>query len=279
MVKKAKKRSLAQSIREQLGCPVCYKLMSPPIFQCNEGHTICSKCEPRVQLCPLCRGKMPKEARIRNLALEQAASDVKVECSFDQCDVKMKFCDMKAHQQQCGWRPIRCLKCRVMECPGDIFTGSKEEIIKHLEEQHSEQSVEAETVGNVRFTFTCRGGNGKTGWWAKLLHWKSHFIYYLATPFSPKAMQFQLFLIHQGDQEDFRKPLFNLSIAARGKKLQSSGRVMDFRDFFNVRDANEALIVHIDWLYWLFGEENEDNFSISVEFYSDQDAKQITGNT
>merc|ERR1712226_727138 len=33
---------------EELECPVCFEVASPPIFTCTELHLICSDCRPKV---------------------------------------------------------------------------------------------------------------------------------------------------------------------------------------------------------------------------------------
>ena len=47
-----------------LECPVCFEVpsMGEPIYQCREGHLVCSQCEPKlskrkVNDCPKCRIK------------------------------------------------------------------------------------------------------------------------------------------------------------------------------------------------------------------------------
>lgn len=42
-------------ILRELECPVCAKLMAPPIYLCTEGHTLCSSCRIRISECPICR--------------------------------------------------------------------------------------------------------------------------------------------------------------------------------------------------------------------------------
>lgn len=49
-----------------LECPVCYEYMTPPIFQCREGHPICKDCTEKVKICPTCRGSFI-DARCRIL--------------------------------------------------------------------------------------------------------------------------------------------------------------------------------------------------------------------
>ena len=44
--------------REELECPVCCEELGAPrrIFQCSQGHPVCSSCRPRLRHCPSCRG-------------------------------------------------------------------------------------------------------------------------------------------------------------------------------------------------------------------------------
>merc|ERR1719319_1703683 len=41
-------------VEADLECPVCYELSRPPIYQCPEGHIICSACKPLLKACPQC---------------------------------------------------------------------------------------------------------------------------------------------------------------------------------------------------------------------------------
>nr|GEW99952.1 E3 ubiquitin-protein ligase SINAT2 [Tanacetum cinerariifolium] len=45
-----------KNLYELLECPVCTTIMSPPIYQCPNGHTLCSICKFQVKsCCPICR--------------------------------------------------------------------------------------------------------------------------------------------------------------------------------------------------------------------------------
>ena len=57
-----------------LDCPVCYDILTPPIFQCANGHVICKDCIERLEEsghreCPTCRVSMIR--RIRCLFADQ----------------------------------------------------------------------------------------------------------------------------------------------------------------------------------------------------------------
>ena len=59
-------------LRKSLECPVCFETpKAGPLFQCQNGHILCSVCIDKVQECPQCRAKLPA-TKIRNLLGEQA---------------------------------------------------------------------------------------------------------------------------------------------------------------------------------------------------------------
>ena len=61
--------SLTDHVQKVLECPVCKTVpRSPPIYQCENGHMLCSNCRIRVQTCPTCRVEM---GSIRNLIAEK----------------------------------------------------------------------------------------------------------------------------------------------------------------------------------------------------------------
>ena len=59
--KKVEESSLPESerneIESELECPVCLEISRPPIYQCPEGHLICSSCKPLLKACSLCEAK------------------------------------------------------------------------------------------------------------------------------------------------------------------------------------------------------------------------------
>ena len=42
-------------LQTNLECPICTETASSPIYQCKEGHLVCSSCVVRVARCAICR--------------------------------------------------------------------------------------------------------------------------------------------------------------------------------------------------------------------------------
>ena len=70
--KKAKSAEMREVERE-LECPVCMDVSRPPIYQCEEGHIICSSCKPLLKVCPHNCGKKYSEPAIRCRFAEKLA--------------------------------------------------------------------------------------------------------------------------------------------------------------------------------------------------------------
>ncbi|XP_072382344.1 uncharacterized protein [Diabrotica undecimpunctata] len=78
IIRKAKKIFL-----QLLECPCCKEYMSPPIYQCLAGHTVCNVCKPTYEKCPSCEELIQKT---RNFTLEELSK--KVELPADDKKVK-----------------------------------------------------------------------------------------------------------------------------------------------------------------------------------------------
>jgi len=64
--KKVEESSLPEDerseVESELECPVCLEISRPPIYQCPEGHIICSACKPLLKACCQCDRKYTEPA-------------------------------------------------------------------------------------------------------------------------------------------------------------------------------------------------------------------------
>lgn len=95
---------LNECLPEVLECPVCYECLEPPILLCRNGHSICSKCRPRLNNCPICRRTI---LLTRNFALEAVAEQYLEKCGNYEvgCEVKKtNVQDIINHMEICPYR-------------------------------------------------------------------------------------------------------------------------------------------------------------------------------
>lgn len=120
------------SIINMLECPVCLDTMKPPIFQCQNGHSVCNNCKGELSSCPTCRGAL---IDTRNLIAEQLAYKVIHPCnnSARGCYEKMSLEDLKKHEAVCSYRLYECLVAKENGC---TWTGLRSDILNHTAEKH-----------------------------------------------------------------------------------------------------------------------------------------------
>lgn len=126
-----------------LECPVCYENITPPIYQCKEGHLVCNDCRKSCRKCPTCRGPL---GNIRNRALEQCVANVKVSCKFKElgCHCKILLSKANNHAENCLYRPYKCPRSR-SNCK---WEGQLHEVVDHLLTRHNMNVTEETQIGN-----------------------------------------------------------------------------------------------------------------------------------
>lgn len=89
--------------RDYSCCSVCTGTMTPPIFQCRNGHVFCRNCSERIDICIECRVQL--EPKIRNIAIEKVINNLIVDCSNKPggCDVKITIECLQVHLQVCPY--------------------------------------------------------------------------------------------------------------------------------------------------------------------------------
>jgi hypothetical protein len=109
-------------------CPVCFDPVTPPIHQCNNGHILCNRCinrRPRMDNCPICRTRIPRNPKVRNLQMEAVAEVIGPQFSCDTCDNKQALSQLPGHRFQCDpighWRENQEMRAGVAERIGRLL--------------------------------------------------------------------------------------------------------------------------------------------------------------
>ncbi|XP_056631301.1 E3 ubiquitin-protein ligase SIAH1-like isoform X1 [Diorhabda sublineata] len=133
--------SLEKMLLEELSCPACYNYMSPPINQCQEGHSICHECFNQVKICPTCRGK--KSESCRNYSLEAIYRVLNIPCrnQFLGCDFISTGAYINNHQKYCWFRKNKCPFYNYDNCH---WEDSMNNLKDHLTREHSNNFYQKE---------------------------------------------------------------------------------------------------------------------------------------
>ncbi|XP_002965124.2 E3 ubiquitin-protein ligase SINA-like 10 [Selaginella moellendorffii] len=93
---------------DTLDCSVCMESLTPPIFQCSNGHIACQSCRSKISdVCPTCSKPL---GSIRCLAIEKLIETLSVSCKFADhgCGAMPKFVHKAIHERSCEFRPCAC---------------------------------------------------------------------------------------------------------------------------------------------------------------------------
>ncbi|TKW24201.1 hypothetical protein SEVIR_3G037200v4 [Setaria viridis] len=118
---------------DALDCGVCFLPLKPPIFQCDEGHVVCSPCRDKLApkgRCHVCGIATHNYHRCH--AMERLVESICVPCpnAAHGCGARPAYYDQHVHCQTCPHAPRRC--------PGKdcSFLGSTEALLDHFTGAH-----------------------------------------------------------------------------------------------------------------------------------------------
>ncbi|KAK5648450.1 hypothetical protein RI129_003342 [Pyrocoelia pectoralis] len=144
-----KKRKLLNSelktdkLEQRLGgifcCAVCLDLPKAAVYQCSNGHLMCAGCFTHVladarlrdemATCPNCRVEISKASATRNLAVENAVSELPSECQF--CNKEFPRNTLERHEEGLCEERISSCKFSRIGCP---WRGPVHESVQHESE-------------------------------------------------------------------------------------------------------------------------------------------------
>lgn len=139
-----------RSLEKILECLVCMDTIRPPIFQCKEGHLLCSQCRSKLPRCPACRDAVGLACGVRNRALEQLAREFEFRCQFPGCSEQILYDHLNKHEQRCEFAPLTCPHAS-SQC--DWTGSSADDVLKHLIQKHSVRQCRSDTI-NATYTNT-----------------------------------------------------------------------------------------------------------------------------
>jgi hypothetical protein len=91
-----------------LMCPICHTLpQSSPIYQCQNGHTLCKMCWNRLNICPSCGEPLGKT---RNLFAERMLERITCPCqnAGQGCKIRLPRDALRGHHAECKFIKIMC---------------------------------------------------------------------------------------------------------------------------------------------------------------------------
>ncbi|KAF5298504.1 hypothetical protein FQR65_LT00046 [Abscondita terminalis] len=101
------KSAYSDTLLDEIECPICNEYMTPPIFICPTGHSICNSCRPKIRICPSCRSEIQNS---RNFALEKLTTVLEYRCKYwgFGCNLRLNYRKVELHQQHCSYAFEEC---------------------------------------------------------------------------------------------------------------------------------------------------------------------------
>lgn len=128
-------------LQNSLECPVCFEYLCPPVFQCQNGHSICYKCHSHMPTCPECRSDMAQSCR--NYTIEKILESIQVKCRFPSCEVVTTLAARAGHQANCPFNPY--VECLVQTCNMVV-----EDLPAHMKSHHNVKEFNMSDIRGVR---------------------------------------------------------------------------------------------------------------------------------
>ncbi|CAN6340661.1 unnamed protein product [Urochloa humidicola] len=117
-------------------CGVCYLPLKPPIFQCINGHAVCSPCRDKLKAtgkgkCHVCRIVLGSY-NTRCQAVERVVESVRVPCphAAHGCTARLAYYDRRSHRKAC---PYATYGCPIKSCG---FVGAVGALLDHVAGVH-----------------------------------------------------------------------------------------------------------------------------------------------
>ncbi|RZC38978.1 Sina, MreB Mbl, and/or zf-C3HC4 2 domain containing protein, partial [Asbolus verrucosus] len=126
----------------ELECPVCFEYITPPIYQCVTGHSICADCKRQISKCPTCKAEIKNT---QNFTLEKMAYLLMYPCRFAEygCDFTAKPMEIRKHEKYCICGPHFCPLKDYENC---YWKDSGKQISSHVMSSHYNYVLEINTI-------------------------------------------------------------------------------------------------------------------------------------
>eukprot|EP00124_Ichthyophonus_hoferi_P002681 Ihof_evm6s193 gene=Ihof_evmTU6s193 len=120
-------------VGSMLNCSICLSQPEAEVYQCSNGHLLCTDCHKRVGAedscaCPTCRVRMSRNNPTRNYVAEKARDQLPASCENKGCNDALTVATIVLHQTtQCPFRPSKCQYYRI----GCDWSGVYSDLTKH----------------------------------------------------------------------------------------------------------------------------------------------------
>ncbi|PKI40479.1 hypothetical protein CRG98_039115 [Punica granatum] len=247
--------------------------MYPPIYQCHNGHTLCSTCKTRVHnRCPTCRQEL---GDIRCLALEKVAESLELPCKYCSlgCPEIFPYYSKLKHETLCNFRPYTCPYAG-SECS---VTGDIPFLVAHLRDDHK-VDMHSGCTFNHRYVKSNPREVENATWMLTVFHcFGQYFCLHFEAFQLGMAPVYMAFLRFMGDETEARNYSYSLEVGGNGRKLIWEGTPRSVRDSHRkVRDSHDGLIIQRNMaLFFSGGDRKELKLRVTGRIWKEQQSQEV----
>lgn len=123
---------------EIIKCPFCQEYMYQYIATCVTGHSLCSKCKSKEDVCPQCQQPFGTQ---QNFLLEDIISQMEFPCTYKNqgCSKYEGMENLKKHEMYCRYKTDWCCPMNYFKCN---WKGSYHDMYNHICLNHKSQTVQ-----------------------------------------------------------------------------------------------------------------------------------------
>ncbi|KAG0602562.1 hypothetical protein M758_10G023300 [Ceratodon purpureus] len=198
------KRKMCDLDLDTLGCPLCNLLLSPPVLQCYNGHTMCQSCYEQLteKQCPSC--SLPIGDYRCNI-VEKIIESLEVQCKHAGCNEMLHNTKSDEHEEMCEYRLFHC------PLAGCGYEGLMGGITQHFQARHGARACPMDQHGDKEQCFLYVNPDFSGG------------VRYIVVQSSNGSGAF--LLQHGFDEEFYRYNIFWTSFGARNRFYRLSVKV------------------------------------------------------
>ncbi|KAB0793563.1 hypothetical protein PPYR_13183 [Photinus pyralis] len=124
-----------------LFCCNCLQLVSPPIKQCSNKHSICGKCQPKgeTSICPKCANRLYAVSydELEKVIAQLNKEKVTFPCAYESkgCSYKIEQAQKLLHESECKFRSFQCEGKKYCGWKCD-WVGKYDQLLDHFRNHH-----------------------------------------------------------------------------------------------------------------------------------------------
>ena len=250
----------SEDFRDELECPVCYKIpTSTPIFQCEQGHIHCKNCHPKMTQCPICR--LSLRVPTRALLAEKLLARLPMKCSFNGCDKIMTKELLDKHEKDCLFRKV---KCPVFTCQQELFVT---DIMFHVEAAHPVVRLANEDLPFIRKNFSMRSNKSLTprsNLWAPCHMRLGDEDFFAQVTISDFNLYFWVYMVGHADKAKGYRYKIKLFNHENDEEMLYSGPVVSIDSLRNSQTHGSGLVLVSHQFKKYYSADRKINFEASI---------------